>query len=323
MSPTRRQAAIGLVTAGAASMPLGRALAQAAAPFVQTVAVAPAETQGADEADEILDAGADKFTHMMAPVQINGRGPYQFVLDTGANISCVSHALVDQLNLQPGRPRRVHTIVGVRERPSVVIDELMVGNRARRDVEAPALPIKGPHIDGILGVDWLKGQRLVLDFRKNAIEITKSRADHPQAGRVVVVPARRKHGQLTIVDADLNGTRINAIIDSGAQGTLCNRPLRDLVRASERRRGKQDPPQYVRMESLAGEVFRGESVFLPFLRLGGLHLGNVPVTYADMHVFKIWELETRPALVIGMDLLSQFEQVALDFGRSAVRFEYV
>ncbi|WP_309092729.1 retropepsin-like aspartic protease, partial [Phenylobacterium sp.] len=116
---------------------------------------------------------------------------------------------------------------------------------------------------------------------------------------------------------------ISAIIDSGAQGTLCNRPLREIVRATERRRGKVDPPQQVRMESLAGETFRGETVFLPFLRLGGLHLGNVQVTYADMHVFKIWELETKPALVIGMDLLTQFEQVALDFGRSSVRFEYV
>jgi hypothetical protein len=77
------------------------------------------------------------------------------------------------------------------------------------------------------------------------------------------------------------------------------------------------------MESIAGESFTGEAVFLPFLRLGGLHLGNVPVTYADTHVFDIWNLKNTPALVIGMDLLSQFERVALDFGRSQVRFEFI
>lgn len=314
MSPTRRQTALGLLTAGAAAAPLSRALAQDAA-----ITEPPAPE---DEHTE-LAAGEDRFAHMMAPVQINGRGPYQFVLDTGANVSCVSNALVAELDLTPGPTTRVHTIVGVRERPSVVIDDLQVGKRNRKGVHAPALPIKGPGVHGILGVDWLKGQRLVLDFKKNSIEITKSRSDHAHPGRVVVVPARRKHGQLTIVDADLNGAPISAIIDSGAEGTLCNGPLRDLVRASERRKGKQDPVQYVRMESLAGESFRGESLFLPFLRLGGLHLGNVQVTYADMHVFKIWDLETKPALVIGMDLLTQFEQVALDFGRSAVRFEFV
>ncbi|MGA0608507.1 retroviral-like aspartic protease family protein [Phenylobacterium sp. VNQ135] len=319
MSPTRRQAAMGLLTAGAAAAPLRHALAQ----DVATPAAPAPHELAPGEPDEQLAAGQDRFTHMMAPVRINGQGPYQFVLDTGANVSCVANALADQLALQPGRPTRVHTIVGVRERPSVVIDELTVGKRARKRVEAPSLPIKGPGVDGILGVDWLTGQRLVLDFKKNQIEITKSKSDHPHPGRVVVVPARRKHGQLTIIDADLNGAPISAIIDSGAQGTLCNGPLRDLVRASETRRGKTEPPQSVRMESLAGEVFHGETVFLPFLRLGGLHLGNVQVTYADTHVFKIWDLQTKPALVLGMDLLTQFEQVALDFGRSAVRFEFV
>ncbi len=75
--------------------------------------------------------------------------------------------------------------------------------------------------------------------------------------------------------------------------------------------------------TLAGESFTGESLFLPFLRLGGLHLGNVQVTHADMHVFDVWGLKDTPALVLGMDLLSQFEQVSLDFGRSRVRFDYL
>jgi predicted aspartyl protease len=312
MSPTRRTAAVGLLTAGAAALPLGAVRAQAVE-----------HTPGPDDDHTELSAGEDRFTHMMAPVTINGRGPYQFLLDTGANTSCVSPRLVEELSLEPGPPAMVHTVVGVRERPSFVIDELKVGKRNRRRVRAPALPLKGPGVDGVLGIDWLRGQRLVLDFKTRAIEITSSRADQPEPNRVVVVPARKRLGQLTIVGADLNGVPISALVDSGAQGSLCNKPLRDLVRASEIRRGKAAPPEYVRMESLAGEVFRGETVFLPFLKLGGLHLGNVQVSYADMHVFKIWGLEDKPALVLGMDLLMQFEQVALDFGRSTVRFQFV
>ena len=74
-------------------------------------------------------------------------------------------------------------------------------------------------------------------------------------------------------------------------------------------------------EILAGESFQGEMLYLPFVRLGGLHLGNVPVIYADVHVFDIWDLKTTPALVLGMDMLTQFETVSLDFGRSRVRFD--
>jgi hypothetical protein len=40
-----------------------------------------------------------------------------------------------------------------------------------------------------------------------------------------------------------------------------------------------------------------------------------------MHVFELWGLKDTPALVLGMDLLTQFDTVALDFGRSQVRFD--
>ncbi|MBL8556253.1 MAG: aspartyl protease family protein [Phenylobacterium sp.] len=312
MTPTRRIAALGLAAAGVA-LPAGRALAQQRAPL---------ELPDEDAPDTELATRESRNEHMLAPVSINGQGPFNFLLDTGANISCVSNRLMQRLSLTSGESAPVHTVVGVRQRPIVTLDHLQVGPRNRRNVRAPALPIKGPEVDGVLGVDWLKGQRLVLDFKGQTLEITRSRQDESKPGKVVVVPARRRKGQLTIVDADLSGRRISAIIDSGAQGTLCNGRLRDLVRASERRAGRDEAPRWVQMETLAGEQFTGESVFLPFLRLGGLHLGNVQVTYADMHVFDIWDLKDSPALVIGMDLLQQFEQVALDFGRSQVRFDF-
>jgi hypothetical protein len=217
----------------------------------------------------------------------------------------------------------VHTVAGVRKRPTVVLDHLAVGERSRRKVHAPALPISGLDVDGVLGIDWLKGQRLVMNFRDRRMEITRSKTDQGEPGRVVVVPARKRHGQLTIVDAELGGRPISAIIDSGAESTLCNAPLRELVREIEKRRKQPQEPQYVTLESIAGETFRGETLFVPFMRLGGLHLGNVQVTYTNAHVFDVWGLKDKPALVIGIDLLKQFEEVALDFGRSAVRFEFV
>ncbi|HEX7884360.1 MAG TPA: retroviral-like aspartic protease family protein [Phenylobacterium sp.] len=317
MSPTRRRAALGLMAAGASALPLAQALAQ------DKLVPPPLELPDEDFPSTSLDTIHDRNEHMMAPVSINDQGPFNFLLDTGANVSCVSHRLVERLALKSVESVPVHTVVGVRQRPVVTLDRLQVGPRNRRKVRAPALPLQGPEVDGVLGVDWLKGQRLVLDFKNSKLEITRSRQDEAEAGKVVVVPARRRHGQLTIVDADLSGKRISAIIDSGAQGTLCNRKLRELVRAQDAKRGKAEPPRMVALESLAGERFMGEAIFLPFLRLGGLHLGNVPVTYAEMHVFDVWGLKDTPALVIGMDLLSQFEQVALDFGRSQVRFDFI
>lgn len=308
MFPSRRQAGAGLLSlAGASALPY-RAFGQ--------------ELHPEDEAPTEVDASRSRWEHLVAPVTINGHGPFNFLMDTGANVSCVSHNLASRLMLAPGPDARVHTVVGVKTRPSVVIDHLVVGSRKRREVRAPSLPIVGAGVDGVLGVDWLKGQRLVLDFEKKKIEITQTRSEHTGVGRVVV-PARKRLGQLTIVDADLNGRNISAMVDSGSQVTMCNTPLRQLLAESERgKRAQVFEPRKVRLETLAGEKFPAEMLFLPFLRLGGLHLGNVSVFHADVHVFDIWGLKDKPAIVLGMDLLTEFKAVALDFGRSQVRFDF-
>lgn len=317
MTPTRRSAALGLAAASSAAFSATQVFAHAAPD------AAKLEEPDEDGPPTRLATRESRNDHMLAPVSINGQGPFDFLLDTGANTSCVSQRLMEHLSLTSDESVRVHTMVGVRERPMVTLDRLQIGPRSRKNVRTPALPIKGAEVDGILGVDWLKGQRLVLDFKNNKLEITRSQRDENDPGRVAVVPARRRKGQLTIVDADLSGSRISAIIDSGAQATLCNTAMRNLALAQEEKRGPRQPTRYVRMETLAGESFTGEAIFLPFLRLGGLHLGNVPVTCCDMHVFDIWDLKDSPALVLGMDLLQQFEQVALDFGRSKVRFDFI
>ena len=125
---------------------------------------------------------------------------------------------------------------------------------------------------------------------------------------------------VTIVDADMRGKRISAMIDSGSQVTVCNEPMRRLVSGEQPGR-PDDTAQRVRLEAITGESFFGDMLYLPFVRLGGLQLGNVPVVHADLHVFDLWNLNKAPALVIGMDLLTQFNAVALDYGRSVVRFD--
>ena len=308
---SRRQAAAGLL-ALSATPAATRALAQSPPPAVST-------PQPEEEPATQVAAGRDPYEHMVAPVTINGQGPFRFLMDTGGNTSAISHDLASRLMLVGAASARIHTVVGVRERPGVMIDRLQVGERSRRAVRAATLPLGGG-VDGVLGVDWLDGQRLVLGFKDKSIAIARSVSDRPEDGSVVV-PARRRYGQLTIVDADLSGQPINAMIDTGSQMTIGNDALRTLIAADNRRHGREERAQVVAMETVAGEAFSGELIYLPFLRLGGLQMGNVPVVHADVHVFDIWGLKDKPAIVLGMDLLTQFDRVSMDFGRSKVRFD--
>lgn len=331
MSLSRRDAAAALL-AGMALAPL-RAFADpivpgAVAPLPSPLSspgaalgLDPPAPAGAEEPATGLDTGQDHSEHLTAPVMINGAGPYRFLVDTGANMSCLSAKVAGTLALPKAPPRRMHTMVAARSQPVVMLDRLEVGDRRRRNVPVLALNLVEPEIDGVLAIDWLKNQRLTLDFLQKRLEIAPSRRETPSAGRVIV-PARRHQGQLTIVDADLGETRISAMIDSGAELSLCNEPMLRLI-LDERRGNQARPAQTVHMVSIVGEHFAGQLYYLSFLRLGGLNLGSVPVLYSDSQAFELWGLKDKPAILLGMDLLSQFQAVALDFGRSEVRFDLI
>jgi hypothetical protein len=49
-------------------------------------------------------------------------------------------------------------------------------------------------------------------------------------------------------------------------------------------------------------------------------MSNVQVAYADVHAFQEFGLQSRPAMLLGMDLLRHFDRVAVDFKARRVRF---
>jgi hypothetical protein len=303
----------GAVTALGGALLLGGGLAHAQTPPAPAPAITP-EDEASLEPTQVA-SGKDAFARITVPVTINGQGPFDFMVDTGANRSCISTTLAARLALPDGGKVVVNTIVGRRTRQSVLVDRLQVGGRAQRSVKVPVLPFVGTNIEGLLAVDWLRGQRLVLNMAEKHVAITASRRDISTA-KSVVVPARKRIGQLTIVDADMGAKPISCMIDSGAQISIGNPTLRKML--GPKIEGKLEK---VTMVSVTGETFVGDMMYLPFLRVGGVQLGNVPVVFADLSVFALWGLESKPALVLGMDLMAEFAVVSLDFGRSTVTFE--
>ena len=114
---------------------------------------------------------------------------------------------------------------------------------------------------------------------------------------VVIVPARQRFGQLTIVDAEVNGVPVTAFLDSGAETTVGNLALRDAVMIREP--GLRAQVIVVQLVSATGQMVSGELSRIPPLRLGGLRIGNLSCVFADLHTFRIWDLLDRPAILVG------------------------
>lgn len=118
---------------------------------------------------------------LLVPVRVNGEGPFEFVLDTGATLTCVDETLADSLALPEARGR---TGVGAGVRGGgamrlVEIDSLSVGEARARGLTGCALDLAqfrsmGLEAHGLLGLNFLTSFRVTLDFEADRLTLTGS-----------------------------------------------------------------------------------------------------------------------------------------------------
>lgn len=117
---------------------------------------------------------------LVVPVHINGRGPYQFVLDTGATVTCVDDELAASLTLPEvrgvvGSAAGVGGAGGLR---LVSVDSLSMGGVRAHELEACVIDLQhlsgvGLDLDGLIGLNFLMEFRVTLDFERNIVTLEK------------------------------------------------------------------------------------------------------------------------------------------------------
>lgn len=309
--PTRRGAL--LVSAGITFC--ASALARAQPPGSEPPTQAP---PGADDDNPFtLPASLDGHIRLSVPVLVNGKGPFPFVVDTGADHTTLSVELAKALALPPGRQVRLHSIAGASLVPTARVQRLEVGSRAVENVSLALLPRAGLGAPGLLGLDAVADQRVTLDLRRNAMSVRRSQgiAFDPEA--VVVRAAARRSGQLLLVDTTIRDEPVFVILDTGAEVTIGNSALRQL---ETRRRRRAAVLETVTVVAVTGETQQGLVDRIGEITLEGVQLRGAPVAWSDLHVFKRFGVADQPAVLLGMDVLRAFERVEIDFGRREIGF---
>jgi hypothetical protein len=284
--------------------------ADTAAPDAVTVAVPPPGPLYAAPTE------ADRSGRILAEVHVNGRGPYRFIIDTGANRSAVSPRLVTDLGLLPSAAGvlQTHGVTGAASLPAVDVAELRAGDFAYDPGPLPVLAglVLGDS-DGILGTEGLSGARVEVDFTSDRVSITQS--DGRRAARgYFVVPVQSYRG-LLLVKGKAGRIPVRAIIDTGAERTLGNALLRDALVGKVGRDGQARS----RVIGATDVSYDGTSFKVPALHIGSASLYNMPVTFGDMHVFDVWGLTSEPAVLVGMDVIGKLRRFAVDYRRSEVQ----
>jgi predicted aspartyl protease len=263
----------------------------------------------------------DRFGHLSIAVMVNGRGPFRFMVDTGADRSVLADTTAMALGLPSRGAVMLAGIVRTVRTDTAKVDSLAFGEQTHRDLILPVMPRALLESDGYLGLDVLDGRRVILDFAAGELTVADQMPVLLNLYRdpgINVLRAQGSGGHLRTAQCSVNRHMAAALIDTGAQSTMGNEALyRALV---------ADNPEISSREMIALTGLTGGTAIGRLIRPGQAQIGrftltDCPIAIADLQVFEIWGLTERPALVIGMNWLRRFKRVSVDYGRKELRFE--
>lgn len=260
-------------------------------------------------------ARSDRLGRVVAPVMVNGEGPFRFILDTGANRSVVAASLALRLGLAAEGTGEVHSVHGVSVAPLVPVHSLHYGELS---LGAASMPILDSAVlageQGLLGVDGMRGRRLMMDFDRNCIEIVPAEGARRLRGWAAI-SGELRFGHLVVVRGSVGGVRVNLLVDTGSDSSLANEALRSALNARLRRNRRID----VTVAYTAGDrVVLENAIRINRMMMGDLEVRNITAYVGDFHIFHLWNLTDEPTLLIGMDVLTQARALAIDYQRGVV-----
>jgi hypothetical protein len=213
----------------------------------------------------------------------------------------VSRELAGLLKLPLGQPARVFDFTGPADVATVKVPSLSAGALGTSGMEAPQLLMADIGAPGMLGIDALQGQSIVLDFYRKRMVLKRARR---HASGDVVISARSRTGQLIVTKAWFNGQPIAVVIDTGSWLSVGNSAMLRLAKRAPRSYG----PIVV------------TAVTVSDVRVGSVNFNNFGMVFADVPPFSRFGLRDKPALILGMSSLKLFSRVELDFVNREVGF---
>jgi hypothetical protein len=195
-------------------------------------------------------------SQIIAPVMINRTGPYDFLVDTGAEITMIDPSLATQLQLRSeGGEARV-LAVGLQSRASFSQLELIeVGRHAIAD-----LPVLVPkldysvgaevHIRGVLGANFLSRFDVLIDNAHQVLCLDDGGAMAMKGQHIALItPTARANG----------GRSYRPLLLAVHLSSAGSRPLLLKLDSGSNASFLYDPAKYLNVEVSGGRLFQGQN----------------------------------------------------------------
>lgn len=114
---------------------------------------------------------------VVVPVRLNDAGPFPFVLDTGATLTCIDRELAAELDLSQAQGIAAigGGLQGLGSMQVVAVPAIEVGTARATDLHACVIDLAemqeaGLEARGLLGLNFLKAYRLTIDFEARQVK---------------------------------------------------------------------------------------------------------------------------------------------------------
>jgi predicted aspartyl protease len=299
-----------LLGQGAAALALAPSLGRAAA---AAEGQAPPAAAG-----ETIQGDADPEHRLTIDTMIDGKGPFRFLVDTGADRTVIADNVAIKLGLISGEDVVVQGISRSVVAATVGLKNVTFGRDVIANLAAPILPRTWLGADGYFGLDVVDGRRVTFDFVNHKLTIDQA-LESPDWLRYneSVVRANGSSGRLTSFNCSVDGVHAVAFIDSGAEMTIGNT---HLFAELEKSGAAYVSNVTIPVIGVTGGIAPGRLTATSNVRIGTINFRNGYLIISDLPVFDIWGLADRPALFLGMNFLKQTSSVSIDFARKQMRF---
>src|SRR5882762_8137912 len=250
---------------------------------------------------------------ILLPVQVNDRGPFDFILDTGAGTSLLSSELAKRLDAKILGSKEGQSAGGNVSVSLAKVDSLAVGETKLREVDVGIVDLSnigktiGAKIDGDLGYNFLKHFRVTIDYRDCEIRLEDpKRVESFGRSAKTEVPIRLASPAkpLLLVDVHANGRGpFQFAIDTGTPTTAISPEFSKQL-------GVQSSP--VGPGTTGGAPVDFSAGMLESFQLGRAKIDNMPVVVADFFTMLNTAVGAKLDGIVGYNFLRNYK-VMIDY----------
>jgi predicted aspartyl protease len=260
------------------------------------------------EIDYLPDAWVDIYGRPTAKVMINGQGPYQFMVDTGSTTTVITNRLLERLGIAATGVAMVVGTTGSAQMPVARLDQVTCGVVTKDRLRVAVLPEASmAYGDGILGADMFAGRRLVFNIQQKQVRVEPTR----RSTRRLLGNMKVRNGLLAEIDGKVGVVNARLMLDTGAQNCIANMALSEALQRHHPRLQRVDN---VRVYGVTGHKVVGQFIAMPRVNMKAFHVDDAGCVAADASIFRVWDLNSEPAMIVGVNLLSRLDSFSIDYG---------